>query len=110
MKPGQSSQIKTNYKCELARNIEPLITEKQVRELGVGTVDPVRTTQSGLSYVPPPRGPRPQQPRSSKQVLEGGQGPFVEHCKSFEERFEVSDPIHYQATGAVKVLYSGAAI
>ncbi|XP_064111901.1 RING finger protein 207-like isoform X1 [Macrobrachium nipponense] len=104
LRPGQSSQVRSNFKSEFARSLEPFLSvvgkgrdplampsgssgcsEKQSSEGGCASRPP-----SAASVMPPGSSGMPGSRRSLSaaklKIIESG-GPFAEHCKSHENRF-----------------------
>ncbi|XP_068216699.1 RING finger protein 207-like [Palaemon carinicauda] len=104
LRPGQSSQVRSNFKSEFARSLEPFLSvvgkgrdplampsgssgcsEKQSSEGGCTSRPP-----SAASVMPPGSSGMPGSRRSLSaaklKIIESG-GPFAEHCKTHENRF-----------------------
>lgn len=92
MKPSMSSQIRTNYRSEFAHCLEPWVgrllasSVQQTQESVYETTIPSRC-QSSLQIAPPVSVPPSQKQQSALKVkaLEG-EGPFSNHCRSFNNQ------------------------
>ncbi|KAK3870734.1 hypothetical protein Pcinc_024067 [Petrolisthes cinctipes] len=108
LRPGQSSQVRSNFKSEFARSLEPLLSvvgkargdasahtmpsgssgcsEKQSSEGGCASRPPSAASVMGPGASTFPPASRRSLSAARLKILETG-GPFAEHCKTHDVRF-----------------------
>ncbi|XP_069172288.1 LOW QUALITY PROTEIN: uncharacterized protein [Procambarus clarkii] len=106
LRPGQSSQVRSSFKSEFSRSLEPLLSsvgkgragepltmpsgssgcsEKQSSEGGCASRPPSAASVMGPASFGMP-GSRRSLSAAKLKILESG-GPFAEHCKTHDNKF-----------------------